>query len=286
MSKDSNSSDSEKIIPPGTPYITRRDDGRLMWARSKQPRRADIVAGVLREVLARRKSVRKRSQSLDKGKDKTPLLINGERFTPALKSQFTEPLPQQGFTATVPQQAFAATVPTTPVCPCTPLLPQHAQHPPPIYPTLTRAYYTVPDPYQGTIPTFSQAPATIFATPEESDQLRKVDAHFRKMTMEPPNAQEKGAGRAAKEPSKPTVLFEKHVCAQCGKVRSKKYHKDHHVKPGENATPDYCRKCQADDSSESESEIVKELRKAKKKVDEKLRGKVNNRQVVLSQLID
>jgi len=46
----------------------------------------------------------------------------------------------------------------------------------------------------------------------------------------------------------------KHVCAECGRLRSRKYQLENPLKPGETPSPAFCKKCQKDVTSTEESD--------------------------------
>lgn len=72
---------------------------------------------------------------------------------------------------------------------------------------------------------------------------------------------------------KTTITFVKHICAHCGTLRSRKFHQENPITPGETPTPAYCRKCQKDASSTSEvSETDSDSGKKSDKAKAKLRG--------------
>jgi hypothetical protein len=102
-------------------------------------------------------------------------------------------------------------------------------------------------------------------THHDFDQLKRIDAHFNKVqrySVAPVlNSNEETATRT-------TITITKHICANCGRLRSKKYHHDNAMKPGETPVPAFCRKCQRDNSSTSYSDSS---RHAKEK--EKMKGK-------------
>lgn len=50
------------------------------------------------------------------------------------------------------------------------------------------------------------------------------------------------------------VTVTKHICAECGRLRSRKYQHEHPLKPGETPIPALCKKCQKDVRSTDESE--------------------------------
>jgi hypothetical protein len=54
--------------------------------------------------------------------------------------------------------------------------------------------------------------------------------------------------------SQTSVTVTRHVCAECGRLRSRKYQQENPLKPGETPTPAFCRKCQKDVTSTEESD--------------------------------
>ena len=50
------------------------------------------------------------------------------------------------------------------------------------------------------------------------------------------------------------ITVTKHVCAECGRLRSRKYQQENPLKPGETPTPAFCKKCQKDVTSTEESD--------------------------------
>jgi hypothetical protein len=114
--------------------------------------------------------------------------------------------------------------------------------------------YPAPLPQQsysaGNLTPYASQPGFILPNPSQQDlnQLQQMEAHFSKMYGQAaPNNTE----RAKVEIMKTTVTITKHICAGCGRIRSKKYHHDHPLKEGEKPEPDFCRKCQKDSSSTS-----------------------------------
>ncbi len=69
----------------------------------------------------------------------------------------------------------------------------------------------------------------------------------------------------------------KHVCGDCGRIRSRKYHHENPIKPGETPAIDFCRKCQRDASVTSSDHSDRDSKDEKKgngeKKDDKKREK-------------
>ena len=129
------------------------------------------------------------------------------------------------------------------------------------------APYTMPIPQQ----TFSQPnlipytpqPSFMLPNPSQQDlnQLQQMQAHYSSMYHAGPRI---GANGKV-EVNTTTITITKHICAGCGRIRSKKYHHDHPLKEGEKPEPDFCRKCQKDSSSTDSEGSSKENKKKKAK---------------------
>lgn len=70
--------------------------------------------------------------------------------------------------------------------------------------------------------------------------------------------------------TKTTITITKHICANCGRLRSRKYHAENPIKEGETPVPAFCWKCQKDSSETSDSD---RRRSPKVKNDEKKKPK-------------
>ncbi|KAH7397991.1 hypothetical protein BKA64DRAFT_55418 [Cadophora sp. MPI-SDFR-AT-0126] len=133
------------------------------------------------------------------------------------------------------------------------------------------------------IPQQPPTPAPLFVqqspTEKEKEQLKIFDAHFNK-TVKPKTvrvtsasseeSQEKPQEKPQENMSEGTttkvkIAITRHVCGDCGRLRSRKYHHDHPLKPGEVPEVAFCRKCQKDASSTSEASEAEEAQKSKKK---------------------
>ncbi|PVH84310.1 hypothetical protein DL98DRAFT_569259 [Cadophora sp. DSE1049] len=275
-SDDSSSSDDERIIPPGTPYLT-KINGKLVWARKKTPKPVNPVQDLLGEAFGSRAViVRKRSKSLER--PVTKVLIGN---VPAVRQQ------QVAYSAPLPQQPFPTMMP--------PMV--HYPHHPPQF-LLQPMPQPVPQPPQLPqlhIPQQPPAPAPLFVqqspTEKEKEQLKIFDAHFNK-TVKPKTArvtsasseesqdqpQEKPPQKSQETATQETttkvkIAITRHVCGDCGRLRSRKYHHDHPLKPGEIPEVAFCRKCQKNASSTSESSEAEEAHKSKKKGKSKKRDK-------------
>ena len=129
------------------------------------------------------------------------------------------------------------------------------------------APYTMPLPQQAfsspSLIPYAPQPS-MWPNPSQQDlnQLQQMQAHYSSMYPVAPRI----APNGKVEVTTTTITITKHICAGCGRIRSKKYHHDHPLKEGEKPEPDFCRKCQKDSSStDSEgSDREKKKKKAKK----------------------
>lgn len=231
-------------------------------ARAKVAKKADVAFDLMGEAFGpKTRIIPRRTRSVEPAKG--PLLINGVTYVPQLPAPVT-------YTSPIAQEGFAPMTPMPPYIP-----PQYAaQYPYPYYPGLLPAAPSQPQPHSKLKP-----------TPQELDQLQHMDQHFHKVSEKALNSLDR-KGKAKENDNvvetKTTITIIKHVCAGCGRLRSRKYHHEHPIKEGETLAPDYCRKCQKDASSTSESSDTereehskaKKNRKKKKKVLSKKKSKV------------
>lgn len=260
---DSSSSEDE-VIPAGLPYVT-KVNGKLVMARDKMPARQPSTAmSLLGEAFGvESKVIHKRSKSVD-GYHAPPLMIGGIPYVPQLQQvTYTSPLPQQPF-----QTGLLPGTPIAPIAPIAPCQHPYTTYPGPIYrqETMLPRRYTVP----------AQDP-----TPEDFDLLQQIDADY--------NSKKKGKGKSrvnsapdltgshVSGATKTTITAERHVCGNCGRLRSRKYHMDHPIKKGQEPPVAFCRKCQRDASSTEGSDISKNKNKTGSK---KGKGKDKEKQVV------
>lgn len=221
--------------------------------RDKREKTADIAVDLLGEAFGpKTRIIRRRSKSLER--EKGPLLIDGVTYVPQLPSPIT-------YSAPIPQQSFQAIAPMPPYGP-----PQFAQpYPLPYHPGPVQSYlveHPRPEPRP-------QSRAEPKPTKAEFAKLVDMDEHFHKTSEQalkvlnpspPPQEKEKVIA------TKTTITIVKHVCANCGRLRSRKYHQEHPIKEGDVPEAAFCRKCQRDASSTSEqSDDEREERKRKKK---------------------
>jgi hypothetical protein len=225
------------------PYFT-KVNGKLVMARSKRKdTAADIAADLLGEAFGgpRAKIVRKRAKSVDQLPAPT-LIGGGPNMTPQ-PVIYSSPIPQYTFS----QQGVAQ-----------PML-QVLQYP-------------------NQPPAFLPSP-----TEKDLDQLKRIDAHFNKVLGKP--ASRESMGHKEKpvekvEEAKTTITITKHVCANCGRLRSKKYHHDHPIKDGKQPAPAFCKKCQRDASSTSCSSRGSTVREKKRKSKTKSKSKKHHYKVM------
>ncbi|KUJ11234.1 uncharacterized protein LY89DRAFT_674570 [Mollisia scopiformis] len=234
------SSASRKVIPAGRPYVT-KVNGKLVMAREKRERTADIALDLLGEAFGpRTRIIRRRARSVERGKG--PILINGVPYVPQLP-------PPPNYTAPIPQQGF---VPMTPMQPYNPAQ-YNPPYPLPYYPGQGQAFLMPPEQQKP-----QQRPNTK-ATEAELAQLVRMDTHFNKGSPDKAKENEKVVA------TKTTITIVKHVCANCGRLRSRKYHQEHPIRDGETPPAEFCRKCQRDVSSTSESSATEREERRKEK---------------------
>lgn len=206
-------------------------NGELVMAREKRPRTASAAVDLLGEAFGvRSNSFHKRAKSVDPYP--VPLMIGGIPYVPQSNVTYSTPLPQQqfpvGFIASYQESDTSS---------------RRRERPQSMY---------APTRYSVT----PQIP-----TAEDFDLLKRIDADY--------NSKKKGKGHARIDSAslcdkdhngkgtKVTVTIEKHVCGNCGRLRSRKYHMENPLKPGEVVLPAFCRKCQKDTSSASECDLPK-----------------------------
>lgn len=112
-------------------------------------------------------------------------------------------------------------------------------------------------------------------TQKDLETLRQIDGHY--------NLQKHSSDPALKSKAQPvtlrtTITITKHICAQCGRLRSRQYHRDNPIIPGVEPTPAFCRKCQRDASvttcsDKSPQKPASKKGKTKKKKNQKVRSR-------------
>lgn len=224
-------------------------------ARAKRETTADVAVDLLGEAFGpRTRIIRRRSRSMEP--EKGPLIINGITYVPQSPPPITysAPIPQQGFQAIAPMPTYVP--------------PEYAPaYPMPYYPGPVPSY--LPAPRAEPRPERRTEPKP---TKEDFATLVDMDEHFKK-------ASEKAlkALKSSNEPeetkkviaTKTTITIVKHICANCGRLRSRKYHQEHPIKEGDVPEAAFCRKCQRDASSTSESSDNEREERKKKKKDKK-----------------
>jgi hypothetical protein len=228
---------SRKLIPIGKPYLT-KVNGRLVMARDKSKGSLKSPLNLLGQVFGVSPDVvhkHKRSKSVEK-RLTSPIVIGGVTYVPQVEPiSHSAPLPQQLFPNLSVPMVSQSSYPQYPL----------QQHP--------RSFV---------VPTPTPAP-----TDKELKQLMRIDAEFNEKLGKECPIHSLRAPRNGE--IKTIVAVIKHICTNCGRLRSKKYHYQNPIKPGDNPPPAFCRKCQRDASStscpDSEEENTKKKKKKKKK---------------------
>ena len=233
-SDDSSSSDEELVIPAGRPYLT-KVNGKLVMAREKKDKPIDIAVGLLGEAYGGgTRVIQRRARSVDK--EKFPGQIGGVPFTQQLQPIYTTPLFQQGLaqsTGLIPLRQYQQ-------YPYQPQLMQQLHFP--RHPVPQPTSFTIPD------PNFNPKP-----TKEDFEQLKVIDAHYNEISKRgETNSQGSEAAEEIALRTHKTLI--RHICENCGRLRSRKYHHDNPIKAGEALIPASCKKCQRDASSTSSSD--------------------------------
>lgn len=219
------------MIPAGAPYLT-KVNGKLVMARSKQDRPAQLSINLLGDMFGVKKVARTPPKS--DPELQPPLLVGGVTYVPQQQFPYPAPVPPEQFTypTSTPQAVF-------------PLgNPNQAQPQAFVYPPSNP----------------SSNPSSNPPRPTEQDlqKLKDIDAHFL-------------AGKTS-------VTVTRHICGNCGKLRSKNFHKENPMKLGETPTASFCGKCQRDASSTSRSSSgCRERDSGKKKKKKTRKGKSRER---------
>lgn len=255
----------EGVVPPGKPYAT-HVNGRLVLARDLPSKRNSIGVGLLGEAFGgvrKSKTSIKRAVSFENLKGQSTLPPAGIPYNPHQQVPYSMPIPQVQIPAIAPMQP--------PV-----LGPPPVVFPYPIYsgPPLNMSFpTTTPFPQFPTMQLYPPQPLPgRYAIPKQArnisqpaaafEDLKKVDEDFQRRSFSEPleirshePANEKRGHSGTNTPkTTTTVMINKHVCANCGRIRSRRYHHDNPLKPGENPVPGFCHKCQRDESSLSGKE--------------------------------
>jgi hypothetical protein len=127
--------------------------------------------------------------------------------------------------------------------------------------------------------TYSNPPNVPALTPGGIARLQAIDGHFHQfvaptLAKDTSNLSEESAKTTT---SKTTVTITKHICADCQRVRSRKYHEKNPIIPGKELAPDFCRRCQKDvsgtESSDSEADVGRKSSRSKRKSKDKRKKK-------------
>jgi hypothetical protein len=237
-------SNTKTIIPAGQPYLT-KVNGKLVMAREKKPKVAKAAMVLLGDAFVARTVVRRRSKSVEP--QAVPILWNTTTVNPtqAPVLPYSNPLPQQPFQPfnpyLQPPQGYPQQCMPPILTPCNPSLPQY-----PIQPQR----YIVPQPIQALQP-----------SKEDLESLKRIDAHFNEITRMKNKCLSGGPSAETKvleeNTIKTTVNITSHVCANCRRPRSRRYHAENPIKAGETPTPALCRKCKKHSSETSDSDAPK-----------------------------
>jgi hypothetical protein len=223
------------------PYLT-KVNGKLVMARTKTktkpqaPKAIDLIGEAFGIT-----PVRKRATSTSEAPKR--LVIGGVEYVPGPAPPHTAPISQQPF----PQYSYA---------------PGQIQQP---AGALPYGQYQQPLIY-------SAPPNVPELTPHNIERLQAINTHFNQhvaptLGKQVSNLSEQSA--KAEISHKTTVTITKHICANCGRLRSRKYQRDHPISPGKEPTPEFCGKCQRDVSCTESSDSETDLKKRKKKMEKK-----------------
>lgn len=263
----SEESDKDIIIPAGRTYFT-KVNGKLVMAREKKPKVADIAIDLLGEAFGTRTVVRRRSRSVE-AKPVPLLLTAGTPFNPTQ-------VPALPYTAPIPQQSSFQTFvpyPHPPQGGSQPFIPYQPQ---PWNPSMITLSQMPPHTPHYTVPQTGSQPKP---SKEDFEALKRIDAHFNEVTSK--KTKRLSSGPAADEvTTKTTVTITKHICANCGRSRSNKYHMENPIKLGEEPTPAFCRKCQRHSNETSDSDDPKKPKSSQKQDIKKVK---KNKEVCLGE---
>jgi hypothetical protein len=227
------------VPPPGVPYLT-KVNGKLVMARTKAPKTIDLIGEAFGII-----PVRKRAKSISESPKR--LVIGGVEYVPGPAPPHTTPIPQQPF----PQYSYLSGQNQHPVAAI--LCCQHQ-------PTLI----------------YSAPPNVPDLTPHNIERLQAINGHFNQhvaptLGKQVSNLSEESAKTGVS--GKTTITITKHICANCGRLRSRKYHRDHPICPGKEPGPEFCGKCQRDVSCTESSNSETELKKKSKHKSRRIRKK-------------
>lgn len=254
-SSSSESDGVQKPLPPGRPYIT-KVNGRLVMARDKRPGRpAGSTIDLLGSAFGLNTRIIRRARSLESLPSPTaPLMIAGVPYAPPQQQlTYSTPLVQNGFQPQPPPNMYP--------------IQQHPQ----------TTHFMQPSQYQQPVPSIQpmqQEPkryrveAQAAPSKDDIEDLKNIHAHFTAAASEDKKTHKRVDSAVLWDTngsmaSKTTVTVAKHICANCGRIRSRKYHHQNPIKPGESPTPAFCRKCQRDASSTSSEDRISEVRRSR-----------------------
>lgn len=242
-----------KIIPIGKPYLT-TVNGKLVFARDKpkeesseeeeeveEPSKSTL--DLLGEAFGVRTKIvhHKRAKSAEMPATE-PVVIGGVTYVPLAQTvPSTAPIAQQPFPPH--QQPFPG--PATPV-----------QY----YPYYPQAFYPPPPPPSPLpLPQQSRGFFSRARAPSKPEVTRLVELEEDEPKVEIVEV-------------KTTITQIRHICAECGSVRSRRFHVANPIKPGEIPPPMFCGRCQRDASFTSEADVELDIRNRRTGGEKKLPG--------------
>ena len=241
-------------------------------ARNKRPKAVNTAVDLLGTAFGINTQILRRSKSAESiVRQPTPYLINGVPVTSPQPLTYSTPLLQTGFLpfpqAPQPgmmQMAQLSVFPQAPQFPSNQtFMPNHLQY----NPQPLQNQHHMPQE-----PTRYRVEPSVPPTRKDFEELVRINDHYNtKGDDEKSYKRISSASIASKEEEvvpKTTITIAKHICANCGRIRSRKYHHEHPIKPGETPIPAFCRKCQRDASSTSSEERLKDTRKSNKSITE------------------
>jgi hypothetical protein len=247
----------DTTIPAGRPYLT-KVNGSLAMARHKNTKVTRAIASKSpREIIKTMNLTRPAEATID---------FLGEAF--GVRSRGAH-IRAKSMDTQVPASLMTSGLP---------------------YPSQPYLTYSTPLPQRSFSTMSSFPPMPVFEQPilysvtppqptnSDFDQLGRIDAHYRSINdettrrKEPTTVQDNCKDKGSD--SKTEISIIKHTCANCGRLRSKRYYSEHPIKPGETPVQEFCRKCQRDasyTSSSSTSDDVRGGKHSKKKKNVKAR---------------
>ncbi|KAG9241750.1 hypothetical protein BJ878DRAFT_482649 [Calycina marina] len=236
----SDSDDSKYPSPRGQPYLT-KVNGRLVMARKKPRRHIGSNIDLLGSAFGfNTRVVRRKSRSMEHLQSPALLVTSTQSFPPQPQHEnqlsWTTPLSQTGLQPIF--QPSMAPVCTQHLTPQTYMLPTQPQKPAQVQPEPMR--YRVETQFE---PLPSKA---------DIEDLKSINAHF-VSTVDRDDKVEKQLSFESTT-TRTTTATTKHVCANCGKIRSRRYHHEHPIRAGDKPTAAFCGKCQRDASMTSDDD--------------------------------